>query len=307
MSLTACSKAPDPFANVKPEQLRILASFAPLYCFAANVVGEHGKVLCLLSSKGVHDYTAVPFDSIKVAKADVFFVNGLGVDDFAARLVSAARARSDVLFDVGAAIPEEQLIHLDADQRVHYHADGSKCEHGEHDPHIWLGPKQAELMVLAMARRLGELRPALKDEFDKNAAAYIDQLRALHRYGKEKLGAKKNRRVIVTHDFLRYFAREYDVEVVGVIQPKPGQEAVAGQLARLCREKDVHVIIIEPQYSRAGAESLQREFAAKGIAVRLAEIDPMETASVDADGNPDPGLYLRRMRENIDNLAQALP
>ena len=88
-----CSAAPDPFAGAAPGQLRILTSFPPLYCFAANVTGDQAKVLCFLSSQGPHGFHATALDSIKVTSADLFIVNGLGLDDFATKLVSDAQAR----------------------------------------------------------------------------------------------------------------------------------------------------------------------------------------------------------------------
>jgi zinc transport system substrate-binding protein len=305
LPMIGCSSAPDPFGAVQGNRLRILASFPPIYCFAAKVAGDHAKVLCLLTTS-VHDYQAPPIDSIKAANADLVLINGLGLDDVVTRLLPKSRAKS-VLFEVGEALPDDKLIHLSESERGHVHADGSKCTEGDHDPHVWLGPVHAQLMVDAIAKKLGEMRPDQKSEFEQRAAAYKKQLQELHAYGLEKFKAKKSRRVIVTHNFMRYFAGAYQLEIAGNIQSVPGQEAAAGQLAKLCQEKDVHVIIIEPQYSKSSAESLQREFAGKGVNIRLVEIDPLETATAGTDGNPEPDLYIRRMRENIDKLAQALP
>lgn len=305
-----CSRARDPFEPVKPGQLKILASFTPLYCFAANVAGDHAKVLCFLTALGPHNFSSTTADSIKVAKADLFLINGLGVDEFAAKMVSDARVKKDVVFEVGEALDDSKLIHLDEGDRKHVHGDGTEHAHGEHDPHVWLGPPHAQLMVEKIAEKLGELKPELKQTFADQAAAYAKQLQELHVYGLKKFEAKKNRRVIVTHDFLRYFAQAYKLEIAGSIQPKAGAEADAGQLAKLvklCKEKEVHAIIVEPQYTKGAAESLQRQLDREGVKVRLVEFDPMETAAAGADGNPDPGLYLRRMRENIDHLAEALP
>lgn len=309
--LAGCASAPPPFAGAKPGQLKILASFPPLYCFAANVAGDQAKTLCLLTTVGPHGYESSSLDSIKVAEADLFLVNGLGLDDFVAKLAAGARKRSSV-YAVGDSLGEEKFIHLEEGGEPHVHADGTVCTHGEHDPHVWLGPEHAQLMVTNIAKRLGELRPEHKSAFDERAATYRKQLQELLEYGRDQFAAKKNRRVIVTHDFLRYFAEAYKIEIAGSIQPKAGLEADAGQLAKLaklCKEQDVQVIIIEPQYLKAkgAAESLQQHLAGKGVAVRFAEVDPLETADPGADGNPDPGLYLRRMKENIDNLARALP
>ncbi len=307
--ICGCTPARDPFQPIKPGQLRVLTSFSPIYCFAANVAGDHAKVLCLLTTTGPHDYQATPLDSIKVAKADLFLVNGLGIDEFVTKPVADARKKS-IVIEVGEAIPDDKLIHLGEGERKHMHADGTFCEHGEHDPHVWLGPQLAQEMVGSIAKKLGELRPEQKQAFADNAAAYSKQLQELHAYGLEKFKAKKNRRVIVTHDFLRYFAQAYQLEIVGSIQPKPGLEADAGQLAKLvklCKEKDVQVIVVEPQYSKGAAETLRQHLAGQGINVRLAEVDPMETAAAGDDGNPDAGLYVDRMKKNIDNLAKALP
>jgi len=309
-AIGGCSRAGNPFGDARPDQLKILASFTPLYCFAANVAGDHAKVLCFLTAKGPHDFQSTASDSIKVAKADLFLINGLGVDEFAAKMVSDARLKKDVVFEVAEALDDSKLIHLDEGDRKHVHADGGEHAHGEHDPHVWLGPVHAQLMVEKIAEKLGELKPELKQTFADQAAAYAKQLEELHSYGLKKLEAKKNRRVIVTHDFLRYFAQAYKLEIAGSIRPKASDEADAGQLAKLaklCKEKDVRVIIVEPQFAKGPAEILQTQLKREGVKVRLVEFDPMETAAAGADGNPDPGLYVRRMRENIDHLAEALP
>ena len=309
--LSGCTAAPDPFAGAKPGQLKILTSFPPLYCFAANVAGDDAKTLCLLTSQGPHGYQATTLDSVKVAKADLFLVNGLGLDDFVAKLAADARKKKAV-YAVGEALDDKKLIHLEEGGEPHVHADGTVCTHGDHDPHVWLGPEHAQLMVAAIAAKLGELRPEQKSAFEERAAAYRRKLQDLQEYGEVQFAGKKNRRVIVTHDFLRYFGGTFKIEVAGSIKPKAGLEADAGQLARLaklCKEQDVQAIIIEPQYLKAkgAAESLQQHLAAKGVTVRFAEVDPLETAEPGDDGNLDPGLYLRRMKENIDNLARALP
>lgn len=303
-----CTQARDPFKDARPGQVKVLTSFPPLYCFAANVAGEHAKVLCLLTTVGPHDYHATPLDSIKVAKADLFLVNGLGLDDFVTKPVADAR-KKNIVFEVGEALPDTKLIHLEEGDH-HVHADGTKCTHGDHDPHVWLGPVHAQMMVGKIAQRLGEVQPEQKSAFADNAAAYVKELQALHAYGKEKFKNKKNHKVLVTHDFLRYFAQAFELEIIGAIQPRPGLEADAGQMAKLvklCKEQDVQVIVVEPQYPKGAAESLRQHLAGQGVTLRLAEVDPMETAAAVADGNPDPGLYVRRMRANIDNLVQALP
>src|SRR3954469_25064549 len=80
-----CSTARDPWASAGKDRKRVLASFAPLYCFAVNIAGDHAQVMCLTTTTGPHDYAASPRDALKVAGADLFLYNGLGLDNDAVR------------------------------------------------------------------------------------------------------------------------------------------------------------------------------------------------------------------------------
>jgi zinc transport system substrate-binding protein len=311
-SISGCSER-EVWPEAKPGQAKVLVSFPPLYCFAANVAGEHAVVKCLLTGAGPHDYHPTALDSLKVRKADLFLVNGLELDDFVTAIVRNAgnkKPTGELVFKVGDALPDKMLIHLSEDERQHFHEDGTSCTQGEHDPHVWLGPEHAAAIVQHIAKKFSEIDPANSKGYEVNADIYTKKLKELHDYGRAQLSSKQNRRIITTHDSLRYFAQAYGLEIVGSIRPQPGQEADAGQLGKLadlCQTKEVHAIMIEPQYSPRAAEALCKQATSRGAQVQLVEFDPMETARAEKGGNPDPDLYLRRMRQNIDNLAKALP
>ena len=114
-----CSEAVNPWSDAKPGQLKVLTSFPPLYCFTANVAGEHAAVKCVLTSTGPHDYSATHVDSLKVARADLFVVNGLELDDFALELITLSGNRKrGLIFKVGEALEHDVLIHLDEHERA---------------------------------------------------------------------------------------------------------------------------------------------------------------------------------------------
>src|SRR5579871_4493895 len=74
-----------------PTKLRVMASFPPIYCFAANVAGDKAVVQSLLDSTEVHHYHASAHDSIRLHEANLFFINGLGLDEeFAQTLTNNA-------------------------------------------------------------------------------------------------------------------------------------------------------------------------------------------------------------------------
>src|SRR5207248_1535742 len=81
-----CSHRGDGWGN-DPNKLKVMASFPPLYCFAANVAGDDAIVQSLLDSTSVHDYHDSAHDAIRLHRANLFFVNGLDLDEGFAKLL----------------------------------------------------------------------------------------------------------------------------------------------------------------------------------------------------------------------------
>jgi ABC-type Zn uptake system ZnuABC Zn-binding protein ZnuA len=309
--LPGCGGAPDPWAKFEGGPPRVIASFPPLYCFARNVAGANqdqggidAAVLSLLTTVGPHEFHADSGDLLKFQKADLFLINGLGLDESLARLVTDNHLKVKVV-EAGEAIPEDELIRRGKEeQEEHEHGKGGH-EHGQFDPHVWLGIPEAIHMVEHIRDVLAEQDPAHKDAYARRAREYVGQLRELHEYGKKSLGGKKNRKIIATHESLGYFARAFGLEVLGHIQPQPGTEADATGLQKLvdlCAREKVRVITVEPQYSTATAETLGRQLHGRNVDVHLVEVDTIETADppIAAD------YYVCKMRQNIDALAKHL-
>jgi ABC-type Zn uptake system ZnuABC Zn-binding protein ZnuA len=283
---------------------RVLVTFPPLYCFTAKVAGPDAGVLSLLTTVGPHDYQPGRRDHLKVRGADLFLMNGLGLDDFVTRVVNTAGNARIKVIAVGEAIPKEQLLRTEEGAHEEGGA-GHKHSHGYYDPHVWLGIPEAVKMVERIRDVLKQEDPAHRAGYDQRAAAYIDELKQLQKEGQKRF-AGKDVKVIATHDSLRYFARSFGIKVVGNIQPQPGIEADAGQLNRLidlCTKEKVRVITVEPQYSRATAETLGKQLHSRGLDVQIIEVDTLETADPPLDAD----YYVRKMRANLDALAKALP
>ncbi len=315
LALTCCSPPPDFWDEAKPGQKRVLVSFPPLYAITYAVAGDDAYVLSLLTGgKGPHDYDGAATDLFMLNKADLLIYNGLTLDDtFVNRMRDSHTNSKLAVLNVGEELEEEHhALLLGGDGQEHVHADGSKHKHGEHDPHIWLGPDQAIAMTEIIAAKLGDIDKEHKDAYKKRAAKFIDELRKLKAEGRAALKDKKNKNIVTMHEAFKYFADAFGVKIVDTIQLRPGMDPDAVKMARLielCRKDGVRVIATEPQYARGPAETLQASLKEKGIDVRIVELDPLETADVEKGKkhNPDPGYYLKKMRENIATLAKALP
>lgn len=290
-------------ADGKP---RVVVSFAPLYCFAANVAGDDAHVKNVMTTTGPHDFDPTADHVRLVTKADLMLIVGMELDDVTGEKMQKGSGNANLkLVKLGDAIPKNMRCEGFCTHANH----GPEHKHGD-DPHVWLGPDHAVLLVNKIRDTLKEQNPAHADGYDARAAAYVKKLGALKAYGEEKFAGKKDNRLVSFHDSLAYFAECYRLDIRDVVTPKAGQEPDAAQMKRIiekCTSKrsPTRVITVEPQYSTSGAgATLVKELAAKGVKNPvLVEIDTLETVKPD-DLTLD--WYEKRMRANIDALAAAL-
>jgi ABC-type Zn uptake system ZnuABC Zn-binding protein ZnuA len=285
---------------------KVVVSFAPLYCFAANVAGDDATVKNVMTSTGPHDFNPTEQDVRLVAKADLLFVIGLGLDEGPAETMKKGSGNDRLkIIELGEKIPKDKRCEGHCE---HVHKAGEKHDHGD-DPHVWLSPDHAALMVNTIRDELKAADPAHAAGYDSRAAAYVARLAALKAEGLALLKDKKDNRLVTFHDSLPYFAQCYGLEIRGVLTQKPGQEPDAKQMRTLisiCADetKPTRVIAVEPQYSTSNSgETLKKELQAKKVDAVLVEIDPLETVRPD-DLKPD--WYETKMRANLKALADAL-
>jgi zinc transport system substrate-binding protein len=310
---------------------RVVVTIPPLDNFVRNVGGDHVGVVTLCTTEGPHHYQYNAQDAILLREADLFFAVGLTLDDKFADPIHIESHNphlqyvklGDVLL-AGEDKRKEKLLlrlpehHEDAKEEghKHEHGHGHGHEHGDYDPHIWLGIPQAIALVEIIRDELKKVDPSHEADYDKNAEKYIQKLNDLHAYGKEQLKDKKNRKIIAFHESLGYFAKSFDVEIVDVLEVTPGTEAGQAHMVKLaqeCKEKDVRVIAVEPQYpTETSAKLLRDAMKDRDKEIAFVEIDPLETADkkdLEDDEKELKSLewYDKKMRQDLDNLAKGLP
>ena len=265
------------------EPLRVLASFLPMEIFTRNVTGDAPGVAVasmLPASLGCpHDYALTPGDMKKIASADLFVANGLGMEDFLGEPVRRANPKIRIVETARGVRPV-------------------RGGHGEINPHTWVSPRNAILQVREIEKALSEERPGLAPAFRRNADAYVFRLTALAAEFEAAAMTFRRTNIVTFHDVFDYLARDVGLTVVGKIETVPGQEPSAGEIQRLSRtirEKEVPAVFSEPQYSPKLADALARE---AGVPVRV--LDPVAT------GSPALTAYGDAMRRNLSTLKEAL-
>ena len=231
------------------DRLEVAATTMHLQDFARQVGGRRVAVTGILDADAEpHEYEPTPSDADAVARADVVVANGANLDEWL----------DDLLDQAGSEAPQ-----VEATRGVPLLPTEEEGFPG--DPHVWHDPALAERMVANVAAGLGRADPSGHAAYRRNAEAYARRIDRMADEIRERFAAvaPERRNLVTSHDAFGYFARAYDVEVVGSVLPTltTESEPSAQQIRRLVEEiraKDVSTIFteeaVEPRLERRIAE-----------------------------------------------------
>ena len=272
--------------KVDDGKLKIVTSFYPVYLETINIVGEIEGVEVVNLTKPqtgcLHDYQLTTEDMKTLETADIFVVNGLGMENFLDKVVAAQKN----LKIVDASNSEEIYLLKDGD---------------EINPHVWLSVTYAMAQVRAIQRQLCEIDPAHADIYKKNALNYLNELTTLRDEMHFALDNLPHKDIVTFHEAFPYFAAAFKLKIAAVIEREPGTEPTPQELAdtiKTVNELPVKVLFTEPQYSPKAAETIARETGAK-----IFTLDPITTGESKFENKSD---YLNKMRQNMKTLQEAL-
>lgn len=288
VALVGCgsgTKTADQPANKKTaEPFRIVTSFYPMYVAAINITdgidGVEVHNMTKPQTGCLHDYQLMTEDMKTLENADAFIINGAGMEDFMDKVTEQ----------------QKKLKVIDASRGIELIHD----EEGD-NPHVWLSVTDAIQQVRNIADQLKEADPAHADAYEKNAAAYIEKLTALKTEMHAALDNVPHKDIVTFHEAFPYFAKEFNFNIIGVIEREPGTEPTPTELQETIEQVNAlssKVLFTEPQYSPAAAETIARETGAK-----IYTLDPVVTGEATPDAKT---AYLDTMRKNMETLKKAL-
>jgi zinc transport system substrate-binding protein len=266
---------------------RILTSFLPLQSHAAAIAGDLAQVEQLLTKDaGPHDFQITPADVQRLAEADVFIINGAGLEAWLGDLVAKAGSAKLTVVDCSMGLPLlANPASLDA-----------KAEDGM-NPHTWLDPVLAKFHVAIILAALQKADPPNHTAYAANAAVYTAQLDALDAEFRSVLAPLPNKNLVTFHDAFPYLAARYGLNYVGCISEFPEKDPPPQQLAALIekiRAAKVGVLFAEADYAPGLLTEIARQTGA-----RVSQLDTLEI------GQGSATAYLEKMRLNLTALRAA--
>ena len=314
------------------DMLTVVTSFYPMYIAALNIVdGVEGVRLENLSEPQtgcLHDFQLTPEDMKLLSTADVFVINGGGIESFMSDVAKAypkldvveacedvallseddadsdhdhdheADTESDSDHDHDHEADTESDSDHDHDHEADAESDSAHDhDHGDENAHAWMSVPRYRTMVQTIASRLAEKDAKHADEYYANAKAYDAKLAVLE----EKINSIKSltngQNIIIFHEAYAYVADDFSMNACYLLDLDEERSVSAGEIKQVIgaiKDDGVSVILAEELYGKSMGDTVSRE-----TDVHVIYIDPLNRGEYDKDS------YLDGMEHNIELIKEA--
>ena len=279
------------------QELTVVTSFYPMYIAAENVIGDaHGVRLENLSEPQtgcLHDFQLTPEDMKLLSTADVFIINGGGIESF--------------MKEVAEAYPNLKIIEAcentsllsEEEKDTHHHEEETEEEHahGDVNAHAWMSVSAYETQVQTIADGLSEADPERSSAYQNGAKAYLGKLDELKKRQEKLKQEISGQSVILFHEAYAYVAEDYGLQVNYLLDLDEERQVSAGEVSDVLsavRKGHVKYILAEELYGKSMGDTIQKESDAKVL-----YLNPLNRGTYEKDS------YINGMKKNMEILEEA--
>jgi zinc transport system substrate-binding protein len=251
------------------DKIGVVVTILPQAEFVESVGGDKVTVTVMVPpGHDPHTYAPIFSQLTAVKQAELYAKVGSGIDFELSYMDSIVQANRNMLVvDCSQGI---QLI--------------------ENDPHIWLSPRNAKIMVENICDGLIQVDPQDRDYYIQNENEYLAKLDTLDAAISGNLSGVTNRWFLVDHPAWGYFARDYNLTQLAIeIEGKPLSSKDIVNVIQEAEEHDIKVVFASPEFDVKTAQSI-----ADAIGGSWALIDPLA---------PD---YINNMYKVMNELDKAM-
>jgi manganese/zinc/iron transport system substrate-binding protein len=240
-----------------------------------------------------HVFNPTRTDVVVLLRSDIVFYSGLLLEG----------QMSDILAKVSKRRPVYAVTDL-LDRS--YLIEDAASRH--HDPHVWMDVKGWMKAVAVVAGALADFDPTNEDDYEKNAANYLQELEKLDAYATRVIQSIPERqRVLVTaHDAFNYLGRSYGIEVLGIQGISTESEAGLKDINRIVAElahRQIPAVFVETSVSDKNVRALVEGARSHGHEVRIG--GELFSDAMGKSGTYE-GTYVGMIDHNVTTIARAL-
>jgi zinc/manganese transport system substrate-binding protein len=206
------------------DKIHVIASFSILGDMVEQVAGDKADVAVLVGPNGdAHTFEPLPSDAKKFTHAKLVLVNGLGLDRWMDRLISASGYKGPMVTASKGVEPRTMV------------EEESGTAETVTDPHAWQDLSNGVIYISNIVGALSKADPANAAQYQAAGDRYISRLRNLDADVRQQIDKvpPAKRRVITSHDAFGYFGGAYGIEFLAPEGISTESEPSATDLAKL--------------------------------------------------------------------------
>jgi len=285
-------------------KIEVVATLFPQYDFAKQIGGDKVNVSLLLTpGTETHTYEPTPQDIIRINESNLFIYTGKYMEPWSDRIIAGVDSNTKIL-DVSNNISllKSEEDDDDDDHEGHHHEE--EHHHHEYDPHIWLDPQNAIIMINSITDELCAIDSQNTEYYKKNAEKLISEVKELDNDIEKTISESSKNKIAFGGTFAySYFVNRYNLEYVTAYHScgESAEPSVAKvkEVIDYMKNNNIKVIFYQEASTGKIADSIAAETGAEKLVFHTIhnatqqEIDNGET-------------YVSLMRKNLENLKKAL-
>ena len=264
-------------------EVKVVTSIKPIHSLVSYVMDGVGKPDIIVDGyNSPHGFSLKPSHAKMLENADLVVWVGEDLEAFLEKPLStiAKKAKNIEVMDLKGIrkldfreknIFEEHDDHKEHKDEHKEHDDHEGHAHGEHDPHVWLDPMNARVIIEEITKQLVQLDSKNSSVYKSNSKKALTDIDKLIKNIKKDLN--KNLRFVVFHDAYQYFENRFGIQVLGALTVNtdvmPGAEQLS-KIREVIEHEKVNCLFSEPQFNPSIIKSI-----AKDTNVKIGVLDPL--------------------------------
>lgn len=276
--------AQQPAAGGKP--FRVVTTFTVIQDIAQNVAGSAAVVESITKPGAeIHDYQPTPLDVVRAQAADLVLWNGFNLERWFEKFFENVK-------NVPSAVVSDGIEPMGITEGPYS---------GKPNPHAWMSSKSALIYVENIRKALVKYDPKNAETYNKNAAAYAEQIRAIDEPLRKRLGTipADQRWLVSSEGAFSYLTRDYAMKEAYLWPINADEQGTPKQVRRvidLVRKNKIPVVFSESTISDRAAKQVARETGARYGGVLYVD-------SLSAANGPVP-TYLDLLKVTVETIAK---